>query len=152
MLLIGAPLVLALGVPVLSMPALGADMPVKAPPMAAPIGGATQNIHNCCSAHPPAKRAGPVLRAGFTDKLVTGMPIKWLNVSPRPIAIGATPGGARLSVALKRRYRAVGQWRSAQRERRDLGLVQRRADRKPHPHRRLVHRAREARWRLSLGR
>jgi hypothetical protein len=43
------------------------------PPKAPPINGATQNIHNCCNAAPPAKIAGPVLRAGFTDVFVTGM-------------------------------------------------------------------------------
>ena len=41
----------------------------------------------------------PVLRAGFTDRFVTGMPIRWIRVSPRPIAIGAKPFGARPSVA-----------------------------------------------------
>ena len=42
--------------------------------------------------------AGPVLRAGFTDVLVTGIEIKWMSVSPRPMAIGAKPAGARLWV------------------------------------------------------
>ena len=37
------------------------------PPNPAPMRGATQNIHNCCKAHPPANGVGPVLRAGFTD-------------------------------------------------------------------------------------
>ena len=41
----------------------------------------------------------PVLRAGFTEVLVTGILIKWIRVSPKPIAIGANPWGARLSVA-----------------------------------------------------
>ena len=40
-----------------------------------------------------------MLRAGFTDVLVTGMLIRWISVSARPIAIGAKPAGARLSVA-----------------------------------------------------
>ena len=34
---------------------------------AAPTKGPTMNIHNCCKASPPWKRAGPMLRAGFTD-------------------------------------------------------------------------------------
>nr|CAD5959986.1 PAP2 superfamily protein [Planktothrix pseudagardhii] len=38
--------------------------------------GATQNNHNCWIAQPPINNAGPVLRAGFTDTLVTGIPIK----------------------------------------------------------------------------
>ena len=38
--------------------------------------GATQNSHSCCSAHPPTKIAGAVLRAGLTDRFVTGIPIK----------------------------------------------------------------------------
>ena len=40
------------------------------------MSGATQNIHSCCKAQPPAKMAGPVLRAGFTEVFVTGMPYK----------------------------------------------------------------------------
>ena len=51
------------------------------------------------SAQPPTNTAGPVLRAGLTDRFVTGMPIRWISVSPRPIAIGAKPAGARSSVA-----------------------------------------------------
>src|SRR6185437_5353160 len=69
------------------------------PPKAPPINGATQNNQSCASAQPPTKSAGPVLRAGFTDVLVTGMLIKWINVSTRPIGIGAKPWGTRLSVA-----------------------------------------------------
>ena len=61
--------------------------------------GATQNSHNCEVAHPPANSATPVLRAGFTEVFVTGMLIRWIKVSPRPIASGANPCGARLSVA-----------------------------------------------------
>ena len=37
------------------------------------MSGATQNSQSCCSAHPPTKIAGPVLRAGFTEVFVTGM-------------------------------------------------------------------------------
>ena len=32
-----------------------------------------------------------MLRAGFTEVLVTGMLIRWISVRPRPIAIGAKP-------------------------------------------------------------
>ncbi len=49
--------------------------------------------------HPPSSRAGPVLRAGFTDVLVTGMLIRWMSVRQRPMATGASMAGARLSVA-----------------------------------------------------
>jgi hypothetical protein len=36
--------------------------------------GATQKSQSCSMvAQPPARRAGAVLRAGFTDVLVTGM-------------------------------------------------------------------------------
>jgi hypothetical protein len=40
------------------------------------MSGATQNSQSCDCAQPPAKRAGPVLRAGFTDVFVTGMLIR----------------------------------------------------------------------------
>ena len=42
--------------------------------------------------------AGPVLRAGLTLVLVIGMLIRWISVSPRPMAMGANPAGARVSV------------------------------------------------------
>jgi hypothetical protein len=38
-------------------------------------------------------------RAGFTEVLVTGMLIRWIRVRDRPIARGASPFGARVSVA-----------------------------------------------------
>ncbi len=60
------------------------------PPMMPPISGATQNSQSCPSAQPPANTATPVLRAGLTDVLVTGMEIRWIRVSPSPIAIAAT--------------------------------------------------------------
>jgi len=41
----------------------------------------------------PANRAGPVLRAGLTEVLVTGMETRWITVRVRPIAIGAKPAG-----------------------------------------------------------
>jgi hypothetical protein len=40
-----------------------------------------------------------VLRAGLTDVFVTGMLIKWINVSARPIAMPANPTGALRCVA-----------------------------------------------------
>ena len=41
-----------------------------------PTIGASQNSQSCPSAHPPTISAGPVLRAGFTEVLVTGILIK----------------------------------------------------------------------------
>jgi hypothetical protein len=35
-----------------------------------------------------------VLRAGFTDVLVTGMLTRWIITSANPIASGAKPAGA----------------------------------------------------------
>ena len=40
-----------------------------------------------------------MLRAGFTEVFVTGMLMRWIRVSPRPMAMGAKPLGARPSVA-----------------------------------------------------
>ena len=54
---------------------------------------------SCSGASPPANRAGPVDRAGFTEVLVTGMLARWIRVSDSPIARGAKPFGARVSVA-----------------------------------------------------
>ena len=45
----------------------------NSPAIAAPMNGATQNIHNWATAQPPTISAGPVLRAGFTEVLVTGI-------------------------------------------------------------------------------
>src|SRR5512139_1488776 len=64
------------------------------PARMAPAIGATQNSQSCCSAQPPTTSAGPVLRAGFTEVLVTGMLTRWISVRPRPMAIGAKPLGA----------------------------------------------------------
>ena len=61
--------------------------------------GAIQKSHSCISAQPLTNIAGPVERAGLTDRLVTGMPIRWMSVRPRQMAMGANPCGARLSVA-----------------------------------------------------
>ena len=38
-----------------------------------PAIGATINNHSCCKAIPPAKSAGPKLRAGFTEVPVIGI-------------------------------------------------------------------------------
>ena len=50
-------------------------------------------------AQPPAKIACEVLRAGFTEVLVTGILIRWIKVNARPIAKPAKPFGARSSMA-----------------------------------------------------
>ena len=42
--------------------------------------GAIQKSHSCISAQPLTNIAGPVERAGLTDRLVTGMPIRWMSV------------------------------------------------------------------------
>ncbi|KAG1272376.1 hypothetical protein G6F64_015517 [Rhizopus arrhizus] len=64
------------------------------PPIAPPSSGATQNSHSWLTAPLPAKNATAVERAGFTEVLVTGMLIRWIRVSERPIASGAKPAGA----------------------------------------------------------
>ena len=46
------------------------------PANTAPISGAIQKSQSCDSAQLPTTIAGPVLRAGFTEVLVTGMLIK----------------------------------------------------------------------------
>ena len=48
-------------------------------------------------AQEPVKRAGPMLRAGLPDVLVTGMPIRWTNVSPSPIASATEVSAADLA-------------------------------------------------------
>lgn len=65
-----------------------------AAPMAAPIRGATQKSQSWPTAGPSAKSATPVERAGLTEVLETGIEMRWINVSPRPIAMGANPAGA----------------------------------------------------------
>lgn len=71
------------------------------PATIAPAIGANQNNHNCEVYSPPANKAWLVERAGFTEVLDIGILIKWIKVSPRPIAIGANPLGA-LSFILPR--------------------------------------------------
>ena len=68
------------------------------PPSAPPINGASQNSQSCSIAQPPTNSAGPVLRAGLTDVLVTGMLTSGSASGASPIAIGAKPAGALPSV------------------------------------------------------
>ena len=63
------------------------------PPRIAPKIGATQKSQSRLRAQPPTMRAGPVLPAGLTEVLVTGMLMRWIGVSPRPMAMGAKPLG-----------------------------------------------------------
>ena len=67
-----------------------------------------------------------MLRAGFTDVFVTGMLIRWISVSPRPIAIGAKPAGARLSVAPRMMIRKNEGHHDLGDERRDQRVAARR--------------------------
>ena len=57
------------------------------------------NNHSWLRAHPPTKTAGPMLRAGLTEVLVTGIPTKCIRVSTAPMARPANPTGALMSVA-----------------------------------------------------
>ena len=67
------------------------------PAMSAPSTGARMKSQSCSIAAEPAKRAGPMERAGFTDVFVTGIDTRWMRVSASPIASGANPFGARVS-------------------------------------------------------
>ena len=67
-------------------------------PAIAPTIGATINIHTWLIAQPRWKIAVASERAGFSDVLVTGIEIRCILVSARPMAIGAKPLGARSSV------------------------------------------------------
>src|SRR3546814_1953734 len=69
------------------------------PPIRPPRNGATQNSHSWLIAPAPANSATPVERAGFTEVLVTGMLIRLIRVSARPMAMPAKPAGARPWVA-----------------------------------------------------
>src|SRR3954466_6630794 len=66
--------------------------------MIAPTMGATQKSHSSDTAWDGPKRAGPVLRAGFTEVLVTGIEIRWINVRARPIGMPAKPTAAPFDV------------------------------------------------------
>src|SRR6516164_5178575 len=68
------------------------------PAMTAPIIGATQNSQSWPIYSPPAKSAGPVLRAGLTDVLVTGIDTRWIKVRARPIGMPANPAAAPFDV------------------------------------------------------
>ena len=57
------------------------------------------NSHSCAIASLPANRPTPIDRAGFTDVFVTGMLIRWIRVRRGRWPAGASPLGARLSVA-----------------------------------------------------
>ena len=71
---------------------------VVAPAMIAPTIGASQKAHSCAAA-PSWKNATPVDRAGLTEVLVTGIETRWMTVRVRPMASGAKPLGAGVSVA-----------------------------------------------------
>jgi endonuclease/exonuclease/phosphatase (EEP) superfamily protein YafD len=45
----------------------------------APISGATTESQSWLSARPATKTAGPMLRAGFTEVFVTGIPTRWIR-------------------------------------------------------------------------
>ena len=68
------------------------------PATAAPTKGTTQNIQSWPRYSPPANSAGPVLRAGLTDVLVTGIDTRWMSVSASPIGIPAKPLAAPFEV------------------------------------------------------
>lgn len=55
---------------------------LRAPPQR----GATMNTQRSLRAWPPAKRAGPMERAGFTDVPVSLMHTRWMRMRDRPIA------------------------------------------------------------------
>ena len=44
------------------------------------------NSHSWAMASTPAKRAGPIERAGFTEVPVSGIVAKWIIASDRPMA------------------------------------------------------------------
>ncbi len=67
-------------------------------PSSPPMIGATQNSQSCSIAPPPTYTATPVLRAGLTEVLSTGMLMRWMRVRHKPMAMPAKPYGARLAV------------------------------------------------------
>src|SRR5260370_9729374 len=73
-------------------------MRASAPAIIAAAIGATQNTQSWLTYSPPAKRAGPVLRAGLTEVLVIGIEIRWMRVSARPIGMPAKPVAAPFDV------------------------------------------------------
>src|SRR5437764_4523640 len=68
------------------------------PAIAAPMIGATQKSQSWPIYSPPANSAGPVLRAGLTEVLVTGIETRWISVKARPIGIPAKPVAAPFDV------------------------------------------------------
>src|SRR6202040_144895 len=54
---------------------------VSSPAITAPMIGASQNSQSCRIYSPPPNSAGPVLRAGLTEVLVTGIDTRWIKVS-----------------------------------------------------------------------
>jgi hypothetical protein len=64
------------------------------PTITAPTIGNTMKSHSWLSAQPPTKWArARRLRAGFTDVMSSGMLMRWMRVSARPLASGARPAG-----------------------------------------------------------
>lgn len=53
---------------------------------AAPTNGATMKSQSCSIACPPSIKAGPMLRAGFTEVPVIGIHTMWINISVSPMA------------------------------------------------------------------
>lgn len=53
---------------------------------AAPSRGATINSHSCERAVPPAKTAGPILRAGLTEVPVIGIQTMCTRIKVNPMA------------------------------------------------------------------
>ena len=95
----------------------GIDHPGEAPPRI----GATQKSQSCCRAQPSAKTAVAVLRAGLRERLVTGIPAQLIRATAKPMARGAKPCGARLSVAprmirRKKKAKTVSAQKPASRE------------------------------------
>ena len=72
--------------------------------------GAAQNSQSWVIYSPPANSAGPVLRAGLTEVLVTGIDTKWMMVSASPIGMPAKPAAAPLDVVptmMKRKAKVI---------------------------------------------
>src|ERR1700745_1070502 len=68
------------------------------PAITAPMIGATQKSQSWPIYSPPANNAGPVLRAGLTEVLVTGIDTRWISVSARPIGMPAKTQAAPFDV------------------------------------------------------
>src|SRR6266849_9079962 len=83
---------------------------VSNPALTAPMIGATQNSQSWPMYSPPANRAGPVLRAGLTEVLVTGIDTRWIKVKARPIGMPAKPVAAPFDVVpmmMKRKKKVI---------------------------------------------